>query len=108
MLSVNDILTLANAGYTADQIEAMNADPNTGKQTDPNTGQQTDPNTGQQTDPNTGQQSDPEPNSTTEKILEELAAMRKAFEAGNVRGSNQPKQQNVDDILASIIAPKID
>ena len=100
MFSVNDILTLANAGYTAEQIEAMNADPNTGQQTDPNTEQQTDP------EPNP--KPDPEQNSTTEKILEELAAMRKAFEAGNVRESNQPKQQNVDDILATIIAPKID
>lgn len=100
MLSVNDILTLANAGYTAEQIEGMNS----GQKSDP------DPNPGQQSDPepNPGQQSDPEPNTTTEKILEELAAMRKAFEAGNVRGSNQPKQQSVDEVLASIIAPKID
>lgn len=104
MFSVDDILTLANAGYTAEQIEAMNADPNTGQQTDP------EPNPGQQSDPEPkpGQHPDPEPNSTSERILEELAAMRKAFEAGNVRESNQPKQQNVDDILASIIAPKID
>ena len=104
MLSVNDILTLANAGYTAEQIEGMNADSNPGQQTEPNPGQQTEPNPGQQTDP----EPNPKPDSTTERILEELAAMRKAFEAGNVRGSSQPQQQNVDGILASIIAPKID
>lgn len=104
MLSVEDILTLANAGYTAEQIEAMNADPNPGQQFDP------EPNPGQQSDPepDPGKQPDPEQNSTTDRILEELAAMRKAFEAGNVRESNQPKRQNVNDVLASIIAPKID
>ena len=45
---------------------------------------------------------------TAEKILEELAGMRKAFEASNISNTSQPKNQDVNEVLASIIAPKVD
>ena len=85
-MSVENIIALAKAGYTAEQIEAMD-----GAQPEPQPGQQPDGMS-----------------RTAEKILEELAGMRKAFEASNISNTSQPKNQDVNEVLASIIAPKID
>ena len=88
-MSVENIIALAKAGYTAEQIEAMD-----GTQPEP------------QPEPQPGQ---PDGMSrTAEKILEELAGMRKAFEASNISNTSQPKNQDVNEVLASIIAPKVD
>ena len=93
-MSVEDIVALARAGYTAEQIEAMD-----GTQPEPQPELQPEPQ--------------PEPQQdgmsrTAEKILEELAGMRKAFEASNISNTSQPRNQDVNEVLASIIAPKID
>ena len=99
-MSVENILALAKAGYTAEQIEAMD-------------GAQPEPQTEPQPEPQPRPEPLPEPrtdgiNRTAEKILEELAGMRKAFEASNISNTSQPKNQDVNEVLASIIAPKID
>ena len=109
-MSVENIIALAKAGYTAEQIEAMD-----GAQPEPQPGQQPEPQPGQQPEPQPGQQPEPQPGQqpdgmsrTAEKILEELAGMRKAFEASNISNTSQPKNQDVNEVLASIIAPKVD
>ena len=101
-MSIENIITLAKAGYTAEQIEAMD-----GTESEPQPGQQPEPQPGQQPEPQPGQQPDGM-SRTAEKILEELAGMRKAFEASNISNTSQPKNQNVNEVLASIIAPKVD
>lgn len=95
-ISVADIIALAKAGYTAEQIEEMD-----GAQPEPK--------------PEPEPQPEPKPEPKTDgagliadKILEELAGMRKAFETFNLGNSSQPKQNDVNEVLASIIAPKID
>lgn len=93
-MSVEDIITLAKAGYTAEQIEEMD-----GTQPEPKPDLKPDPKPDPQAD-GVGR--------TAEKILEELAGMRKAFETFNLGSSSQPKQNDVNEVLASIIAPKID
>lgn len=103
-MSVENILALAKAGYTAEQIEAMD-----GAQPEPQPEPQTEP----QPRPEPLPEPLPEPrtdgiNRTAEKILEELAGMRKAFEASNISNTSQPKNQGVNEVLASIIAPKVD
>lgn len=95
-MSVENIIALAKAGYTAEQIEEMD-----GAQPEPQ------PEPEPQADPK------PEPQAegtsrTAEKILEELAGMRKAFETFNLGNASQPRNQDVNEVLASIIAPKID
>lgn len=100
-ISVENIIALAKAGYTAEQIEAMNGEPKPDPQPEP------------QPEPKPEPQPEPKPDpqlagGTAEKILEELAAMRKAFESSNIGNSTQPKQNDVNEVLASIIAPKID
>lgn len=89
-MSVENTIALAKAGYTAEQIEAMD---------------------GMQPEPQPAPQPEPQPDGmsrTAEKILEELAGMRKAFEASNISNTSQPRNQDVNEVLASIIAPKID
>ena len=97
-MSVENIIALVKAGYTAKQIEEMD-----GAQPEPQPGQP---------EPQPGQpEPQPRPDGmsrTAEKILEELAGMRKAFEASNISNTSQPKNQDVNEVLASIIAPKID
>ena len=97
-MSVENIIALAKAGYTAEQIEAMD-------------GAQPEPQPEPQTEPQPEAQTEPQPDGmsrTAEKILEELAGMRKAFEASNISNTSQPKNQDVNEVLASIIAPKVD
>lgn len=93
-MSVEDIVALARAGYTAEQIEEMG-----GTQPEPQPEPQPDPQPETKAD-GMGQ--------TAQKILEELAGMRKAFEASNISNTSQPRNQDVNEVLASIIAPKID
>ena len=96
-MSVTDIIALAKAGYTAEQIEDMD-----GAQPEP----QPEPQPESQTEPRI----EPQPDGmsrTAEKILEELAGMRKAFEASSISNTSQPRNQDVNEVLASIIAPKI-
>ena len=104
-MSVENIIALVKAGYTAKQIEEMD-----GAQPEPQPGQP-EPQPGQP-EPQPGQpEPQPRPDGmsrTAEKILEELAGMRKAFEASNISNTSQPKNQDVNEVLASIIAPKID
>lgn len=97
-MSVENIIALAKAGYTAEQIEAMD-------------GAQPEPQPEPQTEPQPEAQTEPQPDGmsrTAEKILEELAGMRKAFEASNISNTSQPRNQDVNEVLASIIAPKAD
>lgn len=97
-MSVENIIALAKAGYTAEQIEKMD-----GAQPEP----QPEPQPELQPEPQPEPQSDGM-SRTAEKILEELAGMRKAFEASNISNTSQPKNNDVNEVLASIIAPKID
>ena len=115
-MSIENIIALAKAGYTAEQIEEMDGS-QPEPQPKPQPGQpkpqpgQPEPQPGQP-EPQPGQPEQPEQpdgmSRTAEKILEELAGMRKAFEASNISNTSQPKNQDVNEVLASIIAPKID
>ena len=94
---VENIIALAKAGYTAEQIEAMD-----GLQPEQQPEQQPEPQ------PRQLEQQPDGMSRTAERILEELAGMRNSFEALNISNTSQPKNQDVNEILASIIAPKVD
>lgn len=78
-----DVLMLAKAGFTAQQIAAMHAVSSNGA--------------GQQA----GQQA-----SQIDMINQQLAALTGAVQAGNIMGMQATQPQTTDDILAEIIAPK--
>ena len=77
-MRIEDILALAKAGFTADQISRLAAIP----------------------------QPQPQPQPQPENdFAAQLAALTSAIHANGILGSAQPKQETADDILASIINP---
>ena len=75
-MKIEDILALAKAGFTADQISRFAAI----SQPQP--------------------QPQPQPDCSAQ-----LAALTAAIHANGILGSQQPKQETAEDILASIINP---
>ena len=91
-MEVKDILALANAGFTADQIAIL------AKTTDkaPEQPEQKAPETP------AGDQ-----NTQWESVLKEIKELKQTAVLGNILGSTQPPEQSVDDILAEIINPPL-
>ena len=81
-MTQNDILTLAKAGFTAQQIAAMNA-VSSAPQSQP-----------------LNQPFTPQPN-----IGGKLDELMSVIQMGNIAQSQQPQPQSTDDILAEIINP---
>lgn len=79
-MKIEDILTLAKAGFTADQISRLAAIPQ----------------------PQPVPQPQPQPDNG---FAAQLAALTAAIQANGILGSEQPKQETAEDILASIINP---
>lgn len=79
-MKIEDILALAKAGFTADQISRFAAI----SQPQP--------------------QPQPQPNPD---FSSQLAALTAAIQANGILGSEQPKQETAEDILASIINPPV-
>lgn len=80
----NDILTLARAGFTANQISALNAVGATPPATNPTPAPATPPTYSG--------------NDALDKILS-------AIQTSAINATEQPKPQTTDDILAEIINP---
>ena len=86
----DDILTLAKAGFTAEQIAALSK-----IQEEPKKGEQKSPEN--KTDPAPG---------TDEALLKAIEGLGVKIEGMNITASNQPEVETADQILASIINPK--
>lgn len=77
-MKIEDIISLAKAGFTADQISRFAAI----------------------------SQPQPQPQPQQENdFAAQLAALTAAIHANGILGSEQPKQETAEDILASIINP---
>ena len=85
-MNIADVVTLARAGFTADQIARMYATPAPVAQVAPAPVAQVAP----------------APNNP---VMEQLKLLTNTLQANAILNSNQPKQETVDDILASIINP---
>lgn len=92
----DDILTLARAGFTADQIAALASINAPAPQPAPAPA----PAPAQQPAPAPA----PQPDHVAE-ILTKLGVLTDAIQSNGILGSNQPPAQTPDDILATIIAP---
>ena len=83
-MTMQDILTLAKAGYTAAQISALVAAEQEPKQPEPK---------------------QPEPKQEQPDILAELREIKSAILAGAYMGAQQPATQDAESALAAIINP---
>lgn len=89
-MKIEDILILAKAGFAADQISRLAAIP------------QHQPVPQPQPQPQPIPQPQPQPDNG---LAAQLAALTAAIQANGILGSEQPKQETAEDILASIINP---
>ena len=97
-MTMQDILTLAKAGYTAAQISALAAAEQEPKQPEP-----------KQPEPKQPEPKQPEPKQQEPKqepdIIAELREIKSAILAGAYMGAQQPATQDAESALAAIINP---
>lgn len=94
-----DILTLARAGFNAEQIAALNA---VGAQKVQEPQQQPTPQPQQQPT----QEPQPQPQGASiDDVLKSVEGLTKTFQNGFMLGAQQPKPVTAEDILANIINP---
>ena len=102
-MNYEDIILLVKAGYTRDQIAAMQA------QTPPAPAEPTPPTPAEP--PAQPTPADPEPpkpqgiEDLSQMLASEFAKLNDAIVKANLQQAQQPPQESVDDILASIINP---
>ena len=90
-MEINDILTLARAGFTAEQISRFAAIAQPVQPVQP---------------VQPAQPAQPvQPVQQENDFAAQLAALTAAIHANGILGSEQPKQETAEDILASIINP---
>ena len=97
-MTMQDILTLAKAGYTAAQISALAAAEQAPKQ---------EPQQEPQQEPKQEPQQEPkqEPKQEQPDIIAELREIKSAILAGAYMGAQQPATQDAESALAAIINP---
>ncbi len=104
-MNYEDIILLVKAGYTRDQIAAMQI-PKQDPPAQPAEPQKQDP----PAQPAEPQKQDPPAQPAgmedlSKMLAAEFAKLNAAITASNLANAQQPKQESVDDILASIINP---
>lgn len=106
-MNQNDILTLARAGFTAEQIAAMNVINQSTQQVVANPVQPvvTQPSQLSVTQPTIPIMAQPS-NNPLDQISQQIQQLTQSVQHGNIMTNNQPQPETVDDILASIINPK--
>ena len=110
-MNIADVVTLARAGFTAEQIARMyapaapvvQAQPAPVVQAQPAPVVQAQPAPVVQAQPAPVVQAQPAPDNNP--VMEQLKLLTNTLQANAILNSNQPKQETVDDILASIINP---
>ena len=101
-MNLNDILTLARAGFTADQISKIS------KLRNPEKPAQDQPAPSAPPAPPTPPAPPAPPAQPENDVSAQIAALTAAIQANAIVQSKQPKTETVDDILASIIDPRKD
>lgn len=99
-MNYEDIILLVKAGYTRDQIAAMQATAQTA-QAEPTPPAPAEP-------PAPPTPTDPKPQGIedlSQMLAAEFAKLNDAIVKANLQQAQQPPQESVDDILASIINP---
>lgn len=98
-MNYEDIILLVKAGYTRDQIAAMQAPTDPPKPAEPET--PAEPPKTAPTEPAKPQGIE----DLSQMLAAEFAKLNDAIVKANLQQAQQPPQESVDDILASIINP---
>lgn len=108
MFNNDDILVLARAGFSAEQIAALNmvgAQPQQPQQPQP----QPIPETKPQPQPIPETKPEPAPQGASiDDVLKSVEGLTKTFQNGFMMSAQQPQPVTAEDILAKIINPPID
>ncbi len=109
-MDIKDLVKLVDAGFTPAQIEKLvNEKPEDSAPAEPQEAKaETDPAPAQASaeQPALAPAAQPIQVSSNEALLRELKELRLAIQAGAInQGGPGPKQESVEDVLASIIAP---
>ena len=99
-----DILTLAKAGFTAQQIAALNIVGNAPTPA-PAPEPAPEPEPAPAPEPEPAKAPDPETTSTMDEILKSVQGLTQTFQNGFIMGAQQPKPVTAEEILANIINP---
>lgn len=102
-MTVKDLVALANAGFSVQQIAAINVAMNAQTETPAPTPQ---PAPVPAPQPVPVPAPAPAPDQSAE-ILKQLGIISGQISAANIGNTQQPAQQTADDILAAIIAPPV-
>ena len=102
MATLSDVVALANAGFTAEQIAKMITAP--APQPAPAPAPQPAPAPAPQPAPAPAPQ--PAQGDWFQEVLKQLGVIQQGIAQNNINQSQQPPAQTTDDILAEIIAPK--
>ena len=109
--SNEDILTLAKAGFNAQQIAALSAvgaAPTPTPQPTPTPAPQPTPTPAPQPTPIPAPQPTPTPApATVDDVLKSVKDLTQTMQSGFILGSQQPKQPTAEEILANIINPPL-
>ena len=107
-MTLQEVLTLAKAGFTAEQISALGAadqpDPAPTPDPAPAPAPAPAPNPAPAPDPAPAPTSQPDP---YQQIMEQLGMIRQQIQTSNRNSAQQPEQPELtgDQVLANIIAP---
>ena len=93
-MTYDDIVTLAKAGFTAEQIARLSAVQNTAQPTPPTVPPVPTPPT-----------VPPVPTNSPDYILQAINNVNDTMRQMQINMTNQPKVETTDDIIASIINP---
>ena len=103
-MNYEDIILLVKAGYTRDQIAAMQAPAEPPAPAEPAQAAPAEPAQAAPAEP----QAQPKPqgiDDLSQMLVAEFAKLNDAIVKANLQQAQQPPQESVDDILASIINP---
>jgi hypothetical protein len=111
-MNVNDILTLAKAGFNAAQITAMATAVTPAPTPTPAPAPAPAPTPTPAPTPEPAPAPAPTPaptpnNADLTAVLNQLGVMQTAMQSMALNGAQQPKPESTDDILASIINPPV-
>ena len=95
-MKYEEIIKLLDAGYSRDEILAMNEEP---EETNNNSNSNSDP------DENVNNNSDSGMSELITEMRDAFAEMKKEFTAFNIMSSRQPEEKTPEDIIANIINP---
>ena len=96
-MKYEEIIKLLDAGYSRDEILAMNEEP-----------EETNNNSNSNPDPGEDVNNNSDSTGMTELVKEmrdAFAEMKKEFTAFNIMSSRQPEEKTPEDIIANIINP---